>query len=40
MESREDFNYSYSWIQDIMTRVLITVNLSTAALQMTKMMEE
>ena len=38
--SREDFNYSSIMIQDIMTRALITVNLSTTALQVAKMMEQ
>ena len=38
--SREDFNYSSIIIQDIMTRALITVNLSTTALQVAKMMEQ
>jgi CBS domain-containing protein len=38
--SREDFNYSSILIQDIMTRALITVNLSTTALQVAKMMEQ
>ena len=38
--SREDFNYSSILIQDIMTKALITVNLSTTALQVAKMMEQ
>jgi CBS domain-containing protein len=38
--SREDFNYSSILIQDIMTRALITVNLSTTVLQVAKMMEQ
>ena len=38
--SREDFNYSSILVQDIMTRALITVNLATTALQITKMMEQ
>lgn len=38
--SREDFNSSSVLIQDIMTRALITVNLSTTALQVAKMMEQ
>jgi len=38
--SREDFNYSSMLVQDIMTRALITVNLSTTALQVAKMMEQ
>ena len=38
--SREDFNYSSIIIQDIMTRALITVNRSTTALQVAKMMEQ
>lgn len=36
----EDFNSSSILIQDIMTRALITVNLSTTALQVAKMMEQ
>jgi len=38
--SREDFNCSSILIQDIMTRALITVNLSTTAFQVAKMMEQ
>ncbi|MDF2422894.1 MAG: CBS domain-containing protein [Nitrosopumilus sp.] len=38
--SRDDFNYSSILIQDIMTRTLITVNTSTTALQIAKMMEQ
>ncbi len=38
--SREDFNYSSILIQDIMTRTLITINPSTTALQIAKMMEQ
>jgi len=38
--SREDFNSSSILIQDIMTRALITVNRSTTALQVAKMMEQ
>ena len=38
--SREDFNHSSILIQDIMTKALITVNLSTTALQIAKMMEQ
>ena len=38
--SREDFNYSSILIQDIMTTPLITVSLSTTALQVAKMMEQ
>ena len=38
--SRDDFNYSSIVVQDIMTRALITVNLSTTALQIAKMMEQ
>ncbi|NQV40305.1 MAG: CBS domain-containing protein [Nitrosopumilus sp.] len=37
--SRDDFNSSIL-IQDVMTRALITVNLSTTALQVAKMMEQ
>lgn len=40
MMSREDFNYSSIMIQDIMTRALITINPSTTALQIAKMMEQ
>jgi len=38
--SREDFNYSSILVQHIMARALITVNLSTTALQVAKMMEQ
>ncbi len=38
--SREDFNYSSIMVQDIMARTLITVNSSTTALQIAKMMEQ
>ena len=38
--NREDFNSSSMLIQDVMTRALITVNLSTTALQVAKMMEQ
>ena len=38
--SREDFNSSSILVQDIMTRALITVNLTTTALQVAKMMEQ
>jgi len=38
--SREDFDYSSILIQDIMTRVLITVNSTTTALQIAKMMDQ
>jgi len=40
MMSRGDFDYSSILIQDIMTRVLITVNFSTTALQIAKMMDQ
>jgi len=38
--SREDFNQSSILIQDIMARTLISVNSSTTALQIAKMMEQ
>ena len=38
--SREDFNYSSILVQDIMATALITVNLSTTAFQVAKMMEQ
>jgi signal-transduction protein with cAMP-binding, CBS, and nucleotidyltransferase domain len=38
--SREDFNQSTILIQDIMARTLISVNTSTPALQIAKMMEQ
>ena len=38
--SKEDFDYSSIKVQDIMTRALITVNPSTTALQVAKMMEQ
>ena len=40
MMSREDFDYSSILIQDIMARTLITVNKSTTALQIAKMMQQ
>ena len=40
MVSKEDFDYSSIKVQDIMTRALITVNPSTTALQVAKMMEQ
>ena len=40
MVSKEDFNNSSIKVQDIMTRALITVNPSTTALQVAKMMEQ
>ncbi|KER05702.1 isocitrate dehydrogenase protein [Marine Group I thaumarchaeote SCGC AAA799-E16] len=40
MVSRKDFDYSSIKVQDIMTRALITVNPSTTALQVAKMMEQ
>ena len=40
MMSREDFNQSSILIQDIMSRTLISVNTSTTALQIAKMMEQ
>jgi len=40
MMSRKDFDYSSILIQDIMTRVLITVNSTTTALQIAKMMDQ
>jgi len=38
--SRDDFNQSSILIQDIMARTLISVNTSTTALQIAKMMEQ
>ena len=38
--SREDFNSSSIEVKDIMTKALITVNLSTTVLQIAKMMEQ
>ena len=38
--SRDDFDHSSILIQDIMTRALITVNSTTTALQIAKMMEQ
>ena len=38
--NREDFNSSSVLIQDVMTKALITVNRSTTALQVAKMMEQ
>ncbi len=40
MMSREDFNQSSILIQDIMARTLISVNTSTTAFQIAKMMEQ
>ena len=40
MMGREDFDYSSILIQDIMTKVLITVNSTTTALQIAKMMDQ
>ena len=40
MMCREDFNQSSILIQDIMARTLISVNPSTTALQIAKMMEQ
>ena len=40
MMSREDFNQSSILIQDIMARSLISVNPSTTAFQIAKMMEQ
>ena len=40
MMGSEDFNYSSILIQDIMTKVLITVNSTTTALQIAKMMDQ
>lgn len=40
MMTREDFNFSSILVQDIMTRALITVNLSTTAFQVAKMMQQ
>jgi len=40
MMSREDFNQSSILIQDIMARALISVNPSTTAHQIAKMMEQ
>jgi len=40
MMSREDFSQSSILIQDIMARTLISVNPSTTALQIAKMMEQ
>ena len=40
MMSRDDFNQSSILIQDIMTRSLISVNPSTTAFQIAKMMEQ
>ena len=40
MMSRDDFNQSSILIQDIMARTLISVNTSTTALQIAKMMEQ
>jgi len=38
--SREDFNQSSIQVKDIMTRALITVNLTTTSFQIAKMMEQ
>ena len=38
--SREDFNYSSILVTDIMTKALISVNPSTTAFQVAKMMEQ
>ncbi len=38
--SREDFNSASIVVKDIMTKALITVNPSTTALQIAKMMEQ
>ena len=38
--SHEDSKYSSMLVQDVMTRALITVNLSTTAFQVAKMMEQ
>lgn len=38
--SREDFNQSSILVKDIMTRALITVNLTTTSFQIAKMMEQ
>ena len=40
MMSRDDFNQSSILIQDVMARTLISVNTSTTALQIAKMMEQ
>ena len=40
MVSRDDFNHDSILIQDVMARTLITVNTSTTALQIAKMMEQ
>ena len=40
MVSRENFDNSSILIQDIMTKVLITVNSTTTALQIAKMMDQ
>jgi len=38
--SREDFNQSSILVKDIMTRALISVNLTTTSFQIAKMMEQ
>ena len=38
--SREDFNQTSILVKDIMTRVLISVNLATTSFQIAKMMEQ
>ena len=38
--SHENFNYSSIKIQDIMTKILISVNFQTTAFQIAKMMEQ
>jgi hypothetical protein len=40
MMSREDFDYSSILIQEVMTRVFITVNSTTTELQIVKMMDQ
>jgi len=38
--SREDFNQTFILVKDIMTRALISVNLTTTSFQIAKMMEQ
>jgi len=38
--SRDDFNQSSILVKDIMTRALISVNLTTTSFQIAKMMEQ
>jgi len=38
--SREDFNQPHILVKDIMTRALISVNLTTTSFQIAKMMEQ